>query len=298
LLARLYERGVGVRRNADAARRHLRIAWLLRSPGSMVAPFGGAAETDAYLALPDTIALLRRYLDVPDMPFVHMRLARALLARGGPNAAAEARALLARDGAVREQEGVFLLQRAIYETGDASERELALQRLRWSARWGDPDSRDFVAAVALRRLTGDATPDERREAIALLADAAFPPDSPHRAAFLREVTAANGGVPPATLTGAAAAAARRRLRLPIVPEDYPAAAWRGEEEGAVVLRGLLDPDGWLIYNEPAVGGQPPTLVAHVRRLYAQRLPPVDRRADRATPYVWVPLPVVMFTLSQ
>jgi hypothetical protein len=301
LLSQLYERGIGVPRSPEEAQRHGRIAWLLIYPGSLDRPFGSTAEMEDYLARPETIALLRRYADVPDMPFVRLRLGRALLARGGRNAANEARALLAGGDGVRFPEATFLLQRATYEWGTATEQALALGHLRSAARHAHDggESRDYVAAIALRMLAGSSSVEESREAIAMLADAAFAPDSPHRPAFLEAVAAANGGVPPATLTGEAAAAARRRLRLTISADDYPAGALRGEEEGAVVLRGLLDPDGWLIYNEPAVGGQPRSLVAYVRGLYARRrLPPVDRSGHAATPYVWVPLPVVLFSLSE
>lgn len=304
LLARMYENGTGVARSPRAARDHLLRAWLLTDPRSMERPFATIAEADAFLARPDTIAFLRGHAGGPNMAFVRIRLARALLASGAPESAGEALALLAEPAARDYPESFYLLQRHRVETGDETQRALAIAALRTSARYGGfnrsdgGEARDFLAAYAQRQLAAAGTASERQEAIAVLADAAFALDSPHRTAFFRAVTEANGGTPPAMLDGAAARAARRRLRLSISDDDFPAAAMRAEEEGAVLLRGLIDPDGWLIYTEPAVSGQPSILLAHVRNLYARRrLPPVDRSAAPGTPYVWVALPVFFFSLS-
>ncbi|HEY0014628.1 MAG TPA: hypothetical protein VGB79_17435 [Allosphingosinicella sp.] len=303
LLAELHEGGLGTRRDPTAAREHRRRAWAIGDPAEQARPFASGAAADAWLSAPPTIAFLRRYAAAESMTAARVRLARALLVpRATLERGREALALLpaTTDGGGLYWESQLLRHRIAIESGDETARALGTGALRALARYGGPgDVADYLAGMAQGTLSSpNAKESRRREAIAWLADAAYAQGSPHRAALLRAVSAANGGFPPGTLTGEAARAARRRLQLSLTPDDYPAHAMRAEDEGHVLLRGLIDPDGWLIYTEPRIGGQPQDLLDHVRRLYAgRRLPPVDRSAAPGTPYVWVNLPVFQFRLQ-
>ena len=80
-------------------------------------------------------------------------------------------------------------------------------------------------------------------------------------------------------------------------DDYPAAALRAEE-GRIVLRGLIDPRGRLIFTMPLVPGRPARLLNPVRAIYGRRqIAAVDLGALRTTPYMWVELPAVMFRIA-
>ena len=275
LLSELHARGIAVPRDEAAAREHLRRAWMLRPSTAGIRPFADGRETETWLSRDESIAFLRRLASAPGMAPMRARLARALLLRNGSGDTAEADAIL----------------------GDA----IVLSLVRGAARRDvDADeARDDLAFFAQRRLAGDSPAAQRREAIAWLADAAFAPDSPHREAFYRAVEAANGGRAPATLGVDEAASIRARLRAAVRDIDYPPSAIRHQEQGNVSLRGLIDPGGRLIFTEPLGPGQPPRLVAELRRNLARRPPPpVEIAAPRATPYLWVELPTVAFRLPQ
>ena len=270
LLADLHARGIGVARDEAAALELRRRAWMLKPPVSGERPFVNAAETEAWLAQEGSVAFLRRYSGSGHMPLLRARLARALFVRGET---AEATSILEDPGILSR------LRRAVVRGAFAQE------------------PRDDLAFFAFRRLAEASTLEQRREAVAWLGDAAFEPDSPYRDAFWRQVTAANGGIAPETLSADAAAAIREGLRPTLRSDDYPPAALRAEEQGRIRLRGLVDPDGRLIFTEAAAPGQSPRLLDGARRIYAQRPPPpVARGALATTPYFWVELPPFLFLL--
>ncbi|HEX9932995.1 MAG TPA: hypothetical protein VGB08_09160 [Allosphingosinicella sp.] len=274
LLAALQGRGIGIALDEAAAREHMRRAWMLRPSVAATQPFGNAGEANAWLARTDSIAFLRRHGEGSATPLLRARLARALLVRGSPADTAEALAILS-DAAL------------ILRLRDAARRDL-----------DEEAPREDLAFFARRRLEAAATDEERREAIAWLADAAFAPDSPYRDGFFRAVAAANGGAPPATIPGEQPAISEQ-LRAHFLAFDYPPSAIRSEEQGRVALRGLVDPGGRLIFTEPVSPGQPPRLVAGMRRQIAQRsLPRLELGAARSGAYVWIELPTLGFSLVE
>lgn len=292
LLAELHRRGLGTPASAAAADEHLRRAWLLVAPGAMERPFRDPAEARQWLARGETIDFLRRHS-------AHARLAQALLARGGPGDEAEARRILASPEVAGSSVARLLQARFDLAAPDEATRAAALREIRTAARsgydWGD--AADLIAELAGQRLAAATSPGQRQEAIALLADAAFAPGSPHRDAFFSAVRTANAGAEPASVPSDEAAALRQALRAQLGSIDYPAAALRAEEQGRVALRGLVDPAGRIIFTEPLSADQPPRLVAGTRRHFAQRqLPPVELGAARRGRYLWIELPALFFRL--
>jgi hypothetical protein len=299
LLGWLTERGIGVPRSEAEAREHHRRAWLLGYGPADRPPFAGAAEIEAYLARPQTIAFLRRH--VPRAGgHARLRLARALLARGRPSDRDEARRLLAEQPLAPDGELRLLSARMDLAAPDPEQAARGLRELRSLARLPDGiEARSTLAAMARRRLGSRNSQAERLEAMRSLAIAALAANSLHRSEFMLAVVAANGGLPPPLLSGPEAESIRQRLRLPVTDEDYPAAAMRAEEVGRIAVRGLIDPAGRLIFTEPLAPGQPPILLAAVRRMYSSRtLPTVDLGRLRTAPYMWIELPGVVFTIRQ
>jgi hypothetical protein len=298
LLAELHRRGLGTPASAAAADEHLRRAWLLVAPGAMERPFPDPAEARQWLARGETIDFLRRH-SAHDGQAIRARLAQALLARGGPGDEAEARRILASPEVAGSSVARLLQARFDLAAPDEATRAAALREIRSAARsgydWGD--AADLIAELAGQRLAAATSPGQRQEAIALLADAAFAPGSPHRDAFFIAVRNANGGAEPASVPSDEAAALRQALRAQLGSIDYPAAALRAEEQGRVSLRGLVDPAGRIIFTEPLSADQPPRLVAGTRRHFAQRqLPPVELGAARRGRYLWIELPALFFRL--
>lgn len=292
--------------SGDPAGETARREWLFAFP-SDPRPFTDAAELEAWLARDETIRLIRSAVRKPNTARLAARLARALLARGGRGDRDEAIALLNRTDVRLDPEGRFVRARLDLESPDQGLRAAALAEIRnLVLTEGDAagDAGGLLGSIAARRLERAASPEERREAIALLGLAALNDAPAPREAFFRAVLAENGGVPPPWLGTAEGPERdprilelRRRLSAPMTADDYPPGAIRAGETGTVALRGLIDPAGRLIFTEPLAAGQPPRLERALRRLYARRaLAPVELGDLRAARYVWIRLPAVNFRL--
>ena len=161
-----------------------------------------------------------------------------------------------------------------------------------------PEARTLLAEVARQQLADAPSEAQRWDAIASLAVAAYALDPAAVTELMDAVGQANGGRPPAMLTGPELSAIQDLLRAPISNEDYPASALRGGAQGRIALRGLIDPNGRLIFTEPLLPNQNPALLSAVRRIYAyRRTLQVDLGAARTSPYMWVELPGVVFVIA-
>jgi hypothetical protein len=298
VLAEFAERGIGAAPNAQLAQEHLRRAWAIGDRNVVpAAPFASSAERDFYLARPDTIAFIRLYSGVRDMPFARLRLAQALLARDGPANAEVALNLIVENALTKDPDADLVRARIWLAGSDPAARRRGLTSLRTLARHpaDGGEARALLTSLARRALGGERAED-RFEAMLSLSAAAMGGGERERESFLLAVAAANGGMPPGSLTGAAAEPFARTLTHILSDDDYPAAALRSEEQGVVSLRGLVDPRGQLIYTEGTAVDQNPRLVAAVRRIYARRaIAPMGLGAARITPYMWVELAPVTFT---
>ncbi len=304
LLAELYERGIGVRADPAQALTHRRLFWLLWPYETLPLPFAGNAERDLYLARPETIAILRPYAADPRQPqiqaFARLRLAQALYAQD-PGNRAEALALLTAE--VPYAPANLLRARIQLESGDAATRPNAVTALSRLSMGGDmaEEARALLVLHARRLLASNPTPEQREEAIRMLAVVAWRLDWAPVQELMAAVREANGGRAPATASDEAASALWRRLAPLVSDDDFPAGAMRADEEGTVRLRALLGPSGRILFTEPVIAGpaQPWILVVAVRRIYLTRpIRPVDLGPDRATPYMWIALPNVRFRIAE
>jgi hypothetical protein len=303
LLARFAATGVGASADQSAAERNRRFAWLLGAwqPGGE--PFADRAARTAFLASPETIALLRAKAK-PDWALqTRLHLARALLARGGTADLVEAGHVAAEPAIAALNEGKVLAARLALAGGpspvQASEATAMLRRAAIGppGRWEGDDARAALLAVARRSLATAHTDIERWDTIRDLALAAFAGDEEALGIFRGAVARANGGKSPATLSKEEArlAGAEWRLRPGITSEDYPSGALRAGTQGDVQLRVLIDPLGRSIYTEAMGSGQDAVLVEATRRIYASRLTgEAILPQPRPTLYIWAPLQAISF----
>jgi hypothetical protein len=298
MLAEFHERGIGTAADPARARLDRTRGWLITLPTGIEPPFADEAALDAYVARPETIAFLERYARSPELPFARLRLARALFLRGRPADRERAIRLLGDSGDL-DGEAAFIRARDVLASGmDGAERSRMAPALRRLVRRNHREARILLEAFARAQLAQARLPEQRWDGIEWLGEVALDGDPEHRAALLRQATAANGGRPPPRLAGPPDERFAPLTASHISDDDYPVAALRAGESGVVRLAGLVDPRGRTIYTEPATPGQNPRLLVAARRLHAsRRRPATDLGAARRAPYMWVELAPMTFTIE-
>ena len=298
MLAEFHQLGIGTDRDPARARLYRLRGSLITVP-SVVPPFAGEAELDAYVARPETIAFLQRYAASPELPFARLRLARALFLRGRPADRERAMRLLDDPAVGGNDEANFIRARDVLVSGiEGTERSRAVSGLRVLVRRNHREGRILLEALARDQLARARLPEQRWDGIEWLGEVALDGDPEHRAALLRHATAANGGRPPPRLAGPPDERFAPLTAASVSDDDYPAAAVRAQESGTVRLFGLVDPRGRTIYTEPAAPDQNPRLLAAARRLHSsRRRPSADLGDARLAPYMWIELAPMTFTVE-
>ncbi|MBV9929840.1 MAG: hypothetical protein JO013_02720 [Alphaproteobacteria bacterium] len=285
--------GRGMPRDAAASE-----SWYLRAYALDGVTFIPAAipqaRRDAYLASDEAIAMLRDRLRRGSPAGEQLRLAAALILRHAPGDIDEAATLAGGDETIEAQRLRLQIAHKLLAGTPSPAREAAAAALLVrapSALQFDAASRAETLSLGTKRLQAAPTPGERAAAIALLGAAAVGGQPDAVGALTAALRRENGGRDPAEVEAVPA------MKVDIGPEDYPPAALRAETQGVVRLRALINPAGRVVALVPATADQPPLLVEAVRRLVARRTPAaVDLPGPRPTPWLWMKLPSVGFSI--
>lgn len=287
LLSLLHSGGQGVRKDSRLSLLYRRRAWLLGA--GPTDSFESAAEAEAYFTDAESIAFLRERVARGSPPGERVRLAEALLARRAAGDLAEARTLLRTPGTAAAPSAPVVLAKAALEPGATpADVAKAAAGLRPAGPSGGREVRALILRLARLQLASARTPEDRWDAVESLAAAAYSSEAEPLAEFRQALSAANGGLEPATVDAAIP-------RLRIDAQDYPASALREGVSGMVRLRALVDPRGRMIFTESVDPSQPVVLVESVRRMFARRAVPATA-VPRPTPYVWIAVPPAAFRL--